>query len=159
MTNYCSKFLPQLSTTLKPLYDLLHKNTKFEWGPSQAKAYELAKAALQTVSLLVHYDSTKPLVLACDASPYGIGAVLSHVLAEGEEEKSIAYCSRTLSATEQKYSQLEKGLAIIFSVTKFHNYIYGSHFTIESDHQPLSFLFNQNKGIPQMASFVYNVGL
>ena len=48
---------------MKPLYDLLHKNTKFE-------------------SLLVHYDSTKP---NCDASPYGIRAVLSHVLAEGEE--------------------------------------------------------------------------
>ena len=69
---------------MKPLYDLLHKNTKFE-------------------SLLVHYDSTKP---NCDASPYGIGAVLSHVLAEGEE-KPIAYCSRRLAATEQSIHSKE----------------------------------------------------
>ena len=97
MINYYSKFLPQLSTTLKPLYGLLHKNTKFE---------SLLRG------LLVHYDSIKPLVLDCVASPYGIGAVLSHVLAEGEE-KPIAYSSR--------HSQLQNKVftAIIFGVTKF----------------------------------------
>ena len=95
---------------------------------------------------------TAPLVLACESFPYEIGAVLSPVLAEGEE-KPVAYCPRTLAATEQLFSQLEKeGLAIISVVTNFHNYIYGRHFTIEPDHQPLSFLFYENKGISQMAS-------
>lgn len=99
--------------------------------------------------MLVHYDTAKPLVLACDASPYGIGAVLSHIMPD-KQERPIAYVSRTLTAAENNYSQL--ALAIVFDVKKLHNYIYGRHFLIESDHKPLSFLFGEKKGIPQMAS-------
>lgn len=117
LINYYSNFLPQISTKLKPLYNLLRKNTVFRWGTSQDLAFEAAKAALQEDSFLAHYDSTKPLVLACDASPYGLGAVLSHILDEGQE-RPVAFVSRTVTTAEQKYSQLEKeALAIIFGVT------------------------------------------
>ena len=75
--------------------------------------------------MLVHFDSSEQLLLACDASPKGLGAVLSHVMDDGQE-RPIAYASRTLTPAEQGYSQLEKeGLAIVFGVKKFHNYIYG----------------------------------
>ena len=152
IVNYYGKFLPNLATKLTPLYHLLHRKTKWVWTNEQDKAFQLAKKALQTDAVLVHYDSTKPLLLACDASEYGIGAVLSHIFADGQE-KPIAYTSRTLSPAERRYSQLEReGLAIIYAVKKFHNYIYGRHFTIESDHQPLSYLFSEKKGIPVMAS-------
>ena len=58
------------------------------------------------------------------------------------DDQTITYVSRTLSAAEKHYSQLEKeALAIIFAVKKFHKYIYGRYFIIESDHRPLSFLF------------------
>ncbi len=93
IVNYYGKFLPHLSTTLKPLYNLLSKQAKFIWGSLQAKK---AKKALQADSLLVHYDSAKPLVLSCDASPYGLGAVLSHVMDNGEE-RPIAYMSCILA--------------------------------------------------------------
>ena len=66
--------------------------------------------------LLVHYNEDLPLVLACDASPQGIGAVLSHIMPDGAE-KPIAYASRTLTKAEKNYSQLEKeGLAVVFGV-------------------------------------------
>ena len=75
--------------------------------------FKLPKEALQADTVLVHYDSTKPLLLACDASEYGIGAVLLHILDTGEE-KPIAYASRTLNSAECRYSQLEReGLAIV----------------------------------------------
>ena len=77
--------------------------------------------------MLVHYDSSKQLVLAWDASPHGLGAVLSHIMEDGEEHP-VAYASRTLTAAEKKYSQLEKeALAIVFAVGKFHYYLYGRH--------------------------------
>ena len=49
------------------------------------EAFEAAKCALQDDLLLVHYDEAKPLVLACDASKYGLGAVLSHIMEDGKE--------------------------------------------------------------------------
>ena len=145
--NYYGKFLPNLSSKLAPLYRLLHKQTKWSWGREQEKAFTEAKNALQTDALLVHFDPNKPLIVEADASQYGIGAVLSHKMQDGQE-RPIAFASRTLNPAEKKYSQLEKeGLAIVFAVTKFHFYLYGQQFTIRSDHQPLSFLFSESKGL------------
>ena len=152
IVNYYSKFLPNLSSKLSPLYNLLRKQSRWSWTAQHESAFQQAKNALQQDSLLVHFDPSKPIVLACDASQYGLGAVLSHTMDDGQE-RPIAYMSRTLNSAEKRYSQLEKeGLAIIFGVTKFHNYIYGRPFQIESDHQPLSYLFSEKRCIPQMAS-------
>ena len=126
---YYSCFLPNLSTRLAPLYKLLHKDEKSQWNEEQDEAFKAAKEALQSDSLFVHFDSAKPLILTCDASQYGLGAVLSHSFEDGTE-RPIAYVSRTLTSAEKIYSQLEES-AIIFGVRKFHNYIYGRQFTIE----------------------------
>ena len=74
------------------------------------------KRLLTSESLLVHYDPSKELILACDASPYELSAVLSHHGPNGQEQP-VAYASRSLGAAEKNYSQLEKeGLAIIFGI-------------------------------------------
>ena len=99
-------------------------------------------------SLLVHYCEQRDLLLATNASPCGVGAVLSHCMEDGSE-KLIAYASWSLSTAERPYSQLNKeALAIIFVVTKFRQYLPGQHFTILSDHKPLSYLFAANPPVP-----------
>ncbi|XP_037398305.1 uncharacterized protein K02A2.6-like [Pygocentrus nattereri] len=152
LLNYYHRFLPKLSTLLAPLHTLLKKEEKWSWGVKQQKAFEESKVLLQSCRVLVHYDSNKPLILACDASPYGVGAVLSHRMADGSE-RPIGFVSRTLSGAEKNYSQLDKeGLAVVFGVTKFHKYLYGRQFAIVTDHKPLISLFSEMRAIPQMTS-------
>ena len=152
MLNYYHRHLPNLAETLEPLHRLLRKNEKWVWGNEQTKAFEKVKEMLCSKNLLIHYDPNKPIVLSCDASPYGIGAVLAHVMPDGSE-RPIAYTSRTLASAERNYAQIEKeGLAIVYAVKKFHQYIFGRHCTIITDHKPLLGLFAENKAIPPMAA-------
>lgn len=123
LLNYYGKFLPNLSTTLAPLHKLLAKRAHFQWNHSQQDAFNTVKLQLASHKVLVHYDSNVDLVLACDASPYGVGAVLSHRFGT-ESEQPIAYASHTLASAERRYCHLGKeALAIIFGLKKFHQYL------------------------------------
>ena len=91
---YYSKFLPNLSTVLAPLYELLKKDKKWTWQAAQAEAFQKSKDMLTSSNVLTHFNPDLPLTLAGDASQYGLGAVLSHCLPNGEE-KPIAYMFQT----------------------------------------------------------------
>ena len=152
LLNYYSKFLPNLSSVLSPLYSLLQADKIWTWGHEEEESFTTAKALLSSSKFLVHYDPNKPLMLSFDASSYGVGAVLSHQMQDGSE-KPIGFASRTMSAIEKKYSQLHKeALAIMFGISKFHQYLYGRKFTLYTDHRPLSHLFHPCRSVPQMTS-------
>ena len=119
---------------MAPLNNLLQKGIKWTWTDSQQTAFD---ELLQSSVVLAHYDPSKKLILACDASPYGVGAVLSQYQ-DVNMERPVAYASQSLSKAEKNYFHLEKeGLAVIFGMKHFHQYLYGRHFTILTDHQPL----------------------
>nr|XP_023659478.1 uncharacterized protein K02A2.6-like [Paramormyrops kingsleyae] len=152
LLNYCNKFLPNLATLLAPLHELLRQDMCWKWHVQQEEAFQKSKDLLNSAQVLVHYSADRELILSCDASPYGVGAVLSHLMEDGSE-RPLGFMSRTLSPTEKRYSQLDKeGLAVFFGIQKFHKYLYGRAFTIYTDHKPLTSLFNEKKPIPQMGS-------
>ena len=152
LVHYYHKLLKNVSAVLKPLYELLQADTSWHWGLPQQRAFEASKALIQSSKVLVHYNARLPLVLSCDASAYGIGAVLSHRMSD-DSDRPIAFASRTLAPAEKRYAQLDReGLAILFGVTKFHKYVYGRDFEIQSDHMPLLELMSEDKLISPLAS-------
>ena len=100
--SYYSKFLPNLSSTLAPLYSLLKASTPWQWTTNEEGAFQASKRLLLSSQVLVHFDPKKKLLLSCDASAYGIGVVLSHQMSDGREKPTM-FASRTLTAAERNY--------------------------------------------------------
>ena len=152
LVNYYARFLPNLATTLHPLNELLQKGVEWRWTADCTTAFDTVKAQIASDLVLTHFDSALPVRVASDASPYGLGAVLSHVMPTGEE-RPIAFASRTLSVAEKNYSQIDKeALGIVWSIKKFHTYLYGRPFTLITDHQPLTAIFHPEKHLPAMTA-------
>ena len=148
LLSYYGKFIPNLASTLHPLYELLKKSVKWLRNDEKEKTFNVAKQLLLSNNVLIHFDPTLDLLLSCDASEYGIGAVLAHRLPDGSE-RPIGFVSRTLSPAERKYSQIEKEtLSCVFGVNRFHLYLFGRKFTLMTNHKPLTMLLNENHGVP-----------
>ena len=136
MVNQLGKFIPHLAEKTKGLRELLIKKNTWNWNISHQSAFERLKEELVSTPVLAHYDSAKEIWVSADASSYGLGAVLQQV--DNGEVKPVAYASRSMSATEQRYAQVEKeALATTWACEKFSDYLLGKDFKVETDHKPL----------------------
>ncbi|XP_063837227.1 uncharacterized protein K02A2.6-like [Ostrinia nubilalis] len=150
--NFYEKFIPGKSTILEPLYRLLEAKRPWTWGEAENTAFERAKELLSSDLTLVNYELDRELLLICDSSSYGVGAIIAHVMDDGTE-RPIMMASRTLQPHERRYGQIDKeALAIVFGLTKFHEFLAGRKFCIITDHKPLLGLFNPKKLIPDQIS-------
>jgi len=138
MVNFIAKFTPRISDVTAPLRDLTKKNIAFHWTDRQETAFTNLKKQLSNSETLQYYDVTKSVTLQVDASQKGLGAVLY------QDKGPVAYASKAMNETQQNYAQIEKELlAVVFGCKRFHQYIYGKHVTIETDHKPLEAIFNK----------------
>ena len=102
--------------------------------------------------MLTIFDQNLPLKLDCDASQYGLEAVLSHVCPD-KSERPIAYASRTLNEHELNYSQIDKEEAsIIFTLKKFSQYLLGNHFILTTDNKAIKKIFDSKTEISPIAA-------
>ena len=96
MLTYNARFLPNVSHTLHPLTQLLQQNVSWAWKSEHQKAFDATKRMLSSDRALAHYDVNRPAKLFCDASAYGLGTCLVHIMGDGSQ-KPIAYVSCMLS--------------------------------------------------------------
>lgn len=90
-----------------------------------------------------YFDPKKKREILVEASPVGLGALLV------QDGKILSYASRVLSDVERRYSQVEREmLAVVWGVEEFHLFVYGSYFTIYTDHKPRMGMFKSNKHTP-----------
>ena len=116
LLNYYAKFLPNLATVLHPLHRLLRANQPWKWTAECESAFQQAKKNIVDAPVLVHYDPDLPIILAGDASNYGLGAVISHQMPD-KSKRPIAFASRMLTPSEKNYSQVDKeALLLVFLV-------------------------------------------
>ncbi|CAD6236937.1 GSCOCG00012487001-RA-CDS [Cotesia congregata] len=143
LTGYYRRFIDNYAKISKPLTSLLQKDATFEWGEKQAEAFETLKNKLIQTPILQFPDFSREFIITTDACDYGIGACLSQ--GEINKDKPVSYASRLLNSAERNYSTIEKEmLAIIYAVNKFRPYIYGSQFTLVTDHRPLTWINSVN---------------
>ena len=150
--NYYSKFIPNMAEIGKPLYYLLEKDAEWKWTKTEQLSFENLKQVLLTAPVLTIFDQNLPLKLDCDASQYGLEAVLSHVCPD-KSERPIAYASRTLNEHELNYSQIDKEEAsIIFTLKKFSQYLLGNHFILTTDNKAIKKIFDSKTEISPIAA-------
>ena len=141
LAGYYRDFIPNFAAIAAPLSDLTQKGqpNKVEWSEAQEKAYQTIKSYLTSEPILRLPDPAKTYFLRTDASNNGIGAVLM----QWHDEKlfPVCYASKKLSSAERNYSTIEKEcLAIVWGIKRFHLYLYGVPFVLQTDHEPLKYM-------------------
>lgn len=135
MANYLSPFVPNLATNTADLRELLKEDAQFIWLEPHQKAFEKVKSLICKEATLSYFDPKKKTTIQVDASQKGLGAALM------QEGKPVAFASKSLSDVETRYANIEREmLAVVFGCERFHTYVYGAKFEVESDHKPLEMI-------------------
>ena len=149
--SYYRKFVRGFSVIAAPLHSLLRKGVSWSWGSEQEHAYADLKDKLCTAGVLRRPDSSLPYVLTTDWSQRGMGAVLSQIDKDGVEHP-VSYASRSCNPAEKNYGSCEgECLAVVWATQHFREYIFGSPFTLVTDHEPLKWLMQTNKTTGKLA--------
>ena len=139
MINYLTKFSPRLTELSEPVRELIKEKVPFNWGPEHQESFEALKKELVRVPVLAYYNPRKETVLQTDASTKGLGACLL------QEDKPIYFASKALTETQRGYVAIEiKSLTVAWAVEKFHYFLYGCHFMLETDQKPLEAILSRS---------------
>ena len=142
MVNYLSKFSTQLSELAEPICELSKEKVPFNWGPEHDEAFHLIKKEITAAPILAYYNPNKPTILQMDASCKGLGACLL------QNEKPVYFTSKALTEMQKGYVAIElELLAVEWAMEKFHHFLYGNEFTLETDQKPLEAILS--KGLNQ----------
>ncbi len=142
---FLMKFVPNYANLSEPLIKLSRQGQEWQWSSEAENAnFQFLKKELVSEPCLAYFNINAPTFVISDASPVGLGAVFLQT--QDGAKKPVAYASRSLTPTEQRYSQIEQeALGCVWAVEHFRAYLWGGRFTLQTDHRPLIYMLNPEK--------------
>ena len=139
MVNYLSKFSARLSELTEPICKLSKEKVPFNWGPQHEETFQLIKKEIMAAPILAYYNPNKPTILQTNASCKGLGACLL------QNEKPMYFASKALTETQKGYMAIElESLVVAWAMEKFHHFLYGNEFTLETNQKPLEAILSKS---------------
>ncbi|GKB93002.1 putative reverse transcriptase domain-containing protein [Tanacetum coccineum] len=140
LAGYYRQFIEGFSKIARPMMKLTQKSVNFDWGEKVEAAFKLLKQKLCSALILALPKGSENLMVYCNASHKGLGAVLM------QKKKVIAYASRQLKVHEKNYTthDLELG-AVVFALKMWRHYLHGTKCVVFTDHKSLQHILDQKE--------------
>ena len=139
LVNFLNRYTPRLAELCSLLRKLILKDSHYSPGDPEHAAFDAIKAEFKKKIILPYFDRNKKTILQTDASKKGFGAVIL------QEEQPIYYASRALTSAEKNYQNLEReAQAAVWGMEKFHYFLYGRKFILQTDWKPLVSIFRKH---------------
>ena len=139
LVNYLNRFSPHLAELSEPLRQICRQDVEFEPTGPVCVAFSRTKEEISKNVTLPNFNPNRSTTLQNDASKKGLGAVLL------QNSKPVMFASRTLARSERNYQNLKREcLAMIWGMEKFHYFLYGKEFTLETDQKPLVSIYRKH---------------
>ncbi|KAL7735169.1 hypothetical protein ACLKA6_014885 [Drosophila palustris] len=155
LVGWYRRFIQNFAEVVFPITELLSTKKKFVWTDTAQEAFDKLKDLLTTAPILQNPDFSKPFFVHCDASDFGVGAVLIQLTDEGIE-KPVAFMSKKLNTAQRNYSVTEREcLSAVLAIEKFRCYLELQEFELITDHASLLWLMRQpNLKAPIIQNFL-----
>ena len=139
MVNCLNRYSALSAHLTASLSALTHQAVDYKPGKVHYENFNRLKMEVSNMRVLPYFDVNAETTLQTDASKKGLGACLI------QKGKVICYASRALTKTEQNYQNLEReALGTIWGMEKFHYFLYGKKFTLETDQKPLVSIYKKH---------------
>ncbi len=150
LCNYYKIYVQDFNTVAHALYALLKKHVVTTWSEKTKEAFNTLKEKLSEFPILRRPNFSKVFILHTNWSAFGISAILGQLDEEGKKYV-ITYASRSNNKVESNYSSYEgECLVVVWAVI----HLYGTKFTLYTDHQLIKWLMTNDKFIGKLAHWV-----
>ena len=141
LVNYLNRFSPCLAEISAPFKEICRQDVEFELTESVRVAFSRTKEEISKNVILPYFNPKSETTLQTDASKKGLGVVIL------QNSKPVMFASQALTGAEKNYQNLEREcLATIWGMEKFHYFLYGKKFTLQTDQKPLVSIYKKHGG-------------